>query len=287
MASTATDVKNVITQLQADLSYLATAPDVNISRLSRKSPSYQVYLRAFKAIQELYITLSADEYKQHVIDHIRTFKRPTDIVPETMGAFLFGCLYNIPEGTNPFCSPACKESIPPTPVSDVIVPCDYNVWAIVGGELRHHSGSGQEARVYNVQEDLSPAMLSLLASNGVKRVITYNSSGVQQGIQSTDSNNQPEIKKAVTFATPIATAIPATASPIDVVAAASLLGQERGPTSFLSDWRVILVIVLIIVAVGIVVYMLYKYFSAKPADKQQATASQQPAAIQPISNRQQ
>lgn len=120
-------------------------------------------------------------------------------------------------------------------------------------------------------------MLNLLASNGVKKVVTYDDTGSQIGIQSTtpepNTVTQEAPAKKVTFASPIATAIPATASPIDVVAAAGVFGQERGSTSFLSDWRILLVLVLVLVAVGIVGYMLYKYFTtpSKPVNKEAVT----------------
>lgn len=292
-----------VEEIQEDIRTLARTPDVPISGLSMTNKAYKTYSDVYRDIRALYGQLDAKEYEQDVVRFIKQLPRPEVIVPGTLGAFVFGCLYNINPRDNPFCSPSCLGSIPPGPDTTEYLSCDSQVWSYHGGRLNYVSGSGSEVKVYNRDSSLSSNEVAILKSNGASSVTVYSRRGDIVEERSLDSTQRlptpteaPRVQppqqrdtaaqavadaRRVTFAQPVATTIaqPTPASlpvsadvPISGVVTPQPPQQEKNSTSSWGSMLWVIGILLVIVAIGVLAY--YLFFRSSTPFKQNASPSQ-------------
>ena len=273
--------RQLIKQVEYQLKELAKTPEVLISSLPPDSHLYGRYVRAFNIVKRFYDSATADEYAE-IIRFIGTLPRPARIDVGTFGSYIFGCLYNIPKDGNFMCSPLCSNSIPPH--KGEIEACSSQIWYVQGDTLVYRSGSGSEAVVFQASKPLSAQQKERLMANGAKRVTLYSPMGesidsndlsLLQATQVPTSMTTPQAPTASdVVTTPVATAPNAIAA----VAQASNAGVQRGVTSFFSDWRIILVFVVVIVLVGVLIYAVYtmlKKAEDKTAQSVATTTEQQ------------
>lgn len=282
--------RQLMQQVEHQLKELSKTPDVVISSLPPDSYLYGRYVRAFNIVKQFYYNATAEEY-QEVVKYISTLPRPAKIDVGTFGSYIFGCLYNVPSDGNFMCSPLCANSIPPH--KGEIEACSSQVWYMQGDSLIYRSGSGSDAVVFQVTTSLTPSQWDQLVANGAKRVTLYTYLG--EPIESRDltaitpittppptipaSTLQPPIvaQQAVVTTPPIAaqqaviapvTAVAAaTPSAAEAIARASRDGVQRGITSFFSDWKVILIGIVVIILIGLLIYGVY-YALKKKTDTQ-------------------
>lgn len=171
-------IKRPISEIQNDIKKLSLTPDVPIGGLTHESDIYKVYVSTYSDIRLLYSKLDPCDYTNDIINFIATLPRPDIIVPGTLGAFVFGCLYNINPKENAFCSPACAGSIPPSPEFIKHTPCESQVWTYHSGKLMYESGSGNEAKVFSRDTPLMWADVVTLSKNGAKKITVYSKKGV-------------------------------------------------------------------------------------------------------------
>lgn len=259
-----------LTTIREDLATVAAVPEVQISTLDVSSKLYQTYTRLYGNIRDYYGTASEQEYKTNIVDYIRTLKRPMTIYPGTLGAFVFGCLYDTPQSGSIFCSPACANSVPPSNNIEV-VPCSDQVWYMRDGKLSYKSGSGPNASLFGRDGHLSKNEAEMLYGLGVRQVKLFSPRGVL--METVDLPLAAPVLPPAAIPLPNAATTPtpaASVSPLQAIAAAGTTGFARGSTSLFSDWKVILIIFIGVLAVGVLIYFLVKYMSSKSS----TTASQ-------------
>jgi hypothetical protein len=251
--------KTSLTQIQGALKELSASPNTVISELKADSYAYTSYKWTYEAISKYFTEASPLEYREGIVNYVHSLPRPTIIVPGTYGSFLFGCLYDAPVSGNIYCSPACANSIPPTNEVE-IVPCSEQVWYDDNkGTLTYKSGSGSIAKVFNRDRTLTGDEAKILYNNGVRTAIVYNKFG--QIIKEAPLISLPvtAISPEVIQATPAAIPV----QPLKDIALASNTGFSRGVTSWLSDWRLILLLSVVIISLGVIGYMMYKSIKSK------------------------
>lgn len=265
-----------LVSIRDDLVTVAAVPEVQISTLDVSSRLYQTYTRLYSNIREYYGSATPAEYRTNIIEFIKTIKKPMNIYPGTLGAFVFGCLYDTPQdGSNIFCSPNCANSVPPSNNIEV-VPCSDQVWYMRDGNLSYKSGSGSNASLFGRETSLSRGEAEMLYGLGVRQVKVFSPRGLLTqtlDLPLATAVQQPTIAPivpipAVNAAGTEAVQASRVVSPLQAIAAAGTTGFARGPTSFLSDWKVILIIFIGIIAVGVLIYFLVKYMTAKPVEGQ-------------------
>lgn len=279
-----------VEEIQEDIRTLSRTPDVPISGLPMTNKVYKTYSDVYRDIRALYGQLDEKDYEQDIIRFIKQLPRPEVIVPGTLGAFVFGCLYNINPRDNPFCSPSCVGSIPPGPDTTEYLSCESQVWSYHGGRLNYVSGTGSEVKVYNRDNALSANELAILKSNGASTVTVYSRRGDIVEERSLDTQQRPSVStesvrlqpptqqrdtitqtndvRRVTFAQPVATAIsqPTPASlpvsadvPISGVVTPQLPQPPQDKTSSWGGMIWLIGILLLVVALGVLAYYFFFY----------------------------
>lgn len=251
-----------IEMVQAELRELSSVPDVSISNLPKTSIQYQMYTRLHRDIRNIYEKRDPIEYKRDITQFIASLPRPSSVMPGTLGAFIFGCLYDMNPNDNPFCSPACQGSIPPPSDEVEVIPCSAQVWYMRNGILIYHAGTGGDVKVYGRNSRLNQEEVAMLASNGARKITVYGDRG--SVVQEMNVAAQPVqvVRSEPAPTSPIASQ-PAL-SPIQAIATGSQQGFERGSLSFVTDWRFLLIALLVVIAIVVVIYFITRSLRTAP-----------------------
>ena len=229
-----------LADLDASLQLLNKNLDTNPNRIPKSDLVYTAYENVKLFVSMFY---GREEYPK-IMEIMNTFAKPNKIVPDTIGAFLFGCSQtsygDIP---NKFCSPLCLHAVLPNEPTGSSGFCPYQVWTMDSTSLEPISQNSSDSAYIFVSGDaapkFTPKQITLLRSLGLKQA---------QVLRTQDSKHVTVIPLSELENLPIIT-------PADSIKPAIL---QANNTSTVNSSR-LLAIIIILLLIALAVWLIFKY----------------------------
>lgn len=227
-----------LADLEASLNILNANLDTTIDQLQDKtSPVYVAYENVKLFISMFY---GRDEYSK-ITEILNTYSKPKTIKPNSIGAFLFGCLQSTyGDISNKYCSPLCLQSVFP----DVtFVCCPYQVWILNETSFEQISDTmTDKAYIFSSLSktlQFTPEQINLLKEKGIHNVHVLETRDTLHKtlIPLTHIDNLPQVK----LETPLKPII-----------------KQVNNVSSMNSTR-LLGVLLFLLIIGLLIWLIYKY----------------------------
>ena len=238
-----------LADLETSLNLLNKNLDTNPLHIPKSDPVYIAYENVKLFVSMFY---GREEYPK-ILEIMNTFSKPAKIVPDTIGAFLFGCSQTTyGDISNKFCSPLCLQGILPNEAGQGSASfCPYQVWVLneTGFEpISDNSSDHAYIFVGNSNPQFTPKQITLLRSLGVKQA---------QVLRTQDARHISVIPLSEIDNLPVVQDL-AAQKLVSNLKNPSVMIKQANNTASVNSSR-LLAILLILILIGVAIWLIFKY----------------------------
>ena len=238
-----------LADLEASLDLLNKNLETNPARIPKSDPVYIAYENVKLFVSMFY---GREEYPK-ILEIMNKYPKPNKIVPDTIGAFLFGCSQaEYGDISNKFCSPLCLQGILPNEQHAGASFCPYQVWVLNESTFEPISdNSSDHAYIFTSgpqrtdTHQFTPKQITLLRSLGIKKA---------QVLRTQDARHITLVPLTEIDNLPVVLA--------DQVKPANILIKQANNTASVNSSR-LLAILIILILIGVAVWLIFKYVIPK------------------------